>query len=63
MRKRGIQLLVGIILAVSAFVFFGTAAVLAFFAFFCVVGTIMLIARFYPSNRALEDQHDREDQF
>ena len=63
MRKRGVQLLVGLILLVVAFLFFGTAAVLAFFALFCVVGTIVLIAKYYPSDHELEDQHDREDNF
>jgi hypothetical protein len=63
MRKFAVKLLVGLVVLVIAFLFFGTAAVLAFFALFCVVGTIVLIAKYYPSDRALEDQHDREDNF
>ena len=63
MRKLGVKLLVGLVLILIAFLFFGTAAVLAFFARFCVAGTIVLIAKYYPSDRELEDQHDREDNF
>jgi len=63
MRKRGIRVLIGLVLIVIAFIVAGTGAMLAFFVLFGVGAVIVLTARLYPSNRALEDQHDREDQF
>ncbi len=61
MRKRRVQVLLGLSLIVLAFILVGTGAVLAFFVLFCVGSIVLLIARLYPSNRALEDKHDTED--
>jgi len=63
MRKRRVQVLLGLVLIVIAFIVAGVGAMLAFFVLFCVGTIVLLIARVYPANRALEDKHDAEDSF
>jgi hypothetical protein len=63
MRKRRVQVVVGLALIVLAFIVLGVGAMLAFFVLFCVGSVVLLIARLYPADRALEDKHERDDSF
>ena len=63
MRKRGIQVLIGLACIVLAFFLLGSGAMLAFFVLAGIGAIVILFARLYPSNRALEDLHEREDNF
>jgi len=63
MRKRGKRTLLALAFIVAGFVFAGVGAMLAFFVLAGIGAIMLFFARLYPSNRALEDLHEREDSF
>jgi hypothetical protein len=63
MSKRRKYILVLIILAAIACWLAGAGAVLALLCLLGLAAIILLFARLYPSNRAKEDQAERDDSF